>query len=310
MYMKKVLLTSILLISTIKGYSQSLNDHFEYNSEFTTQVISSYQLDSLVTFEKATLEGINSIMPFYHFKNTRNTKNQYVILMHGLGGNKDYWVNPSMPYLQYTKNLTAIKDSLLGLGYNLLIIDAKFHGERSYQLNFRDPSTLPPMRSKSQTDAKTFYDLYVSSIKEVRMLMDHIENTSADTSPEFNLIGYSMGGGFSLILNTIEERINSVVACVPPMSIPYTQVEKFNWPSELAEKMKAISPLFSATNQKSPVAMLMGKTDFFIPVHEAQSFYNAIPNDAKQLKFYDSGHELADKYIEDVIKWIVKHNKK
>ena len=30
----------------------------------------------------------------------------------------------------------------------------------------------------------------------------------------------------------------------------------------------------------------------------------------KKLKFYDSGHELPNAYIEDVINWIMEHNKK
>jgi len=119
-----------------------------------------------------------------------------------------------------------------------------------------------------------------------------------------------MGGAFSLILNNLEDRINCIVACVPPMSRPFSEVEELNWSNELTEKMKAINPLYAATDQKSPVALLMGKTDFFIPEQEARAFYDEILIDDKKLKFYDSGHELPDAYIEDVINWITQHNKK
>ena len=309
--MRKIFLICIILISITKGYGQHYNDHFDYKkSDLSAVIANSNAVDSLTQFEKVVLDGFNSKIPFYHFLNKRNAENAYVILMHGLGGNKDYWVNPSMPYLQYTKNLTAIKDSLLQLGFNLIIIDAKFHGERSYELNFRDPSTLPPMRSQNQKDAESFYNMYVSSIKEVRLIMDYVEQRTQDTNMKFNLIGYSMGGAFSLILNNIEDRINSVVACVPPMSRPFSEVEALNWSNEIGEKMKAISPLYSAENQKSPVAMLMGKTDFFIPEKEARAFYGDISIEDKKLKFYDSGHELPNAYIEDVINWIAQHNKK
>ena len=309
--MRKVFLICIFLISISQGYGQHDDGHFDYKkSDLSALIVDSKAVDSLTQFEKVVLDGFNSKIPFYHFLNKRNTENAYVILMHGLGGNKDYWVNPSMPYLQYTKNLTSIKDSLLQLGFNLVIIDAKFHGERSYELNFRDPSTLPPMRSKNQNDAQSFYNMYVSSIKEIRLIMDYVQHSVQDPNMKFNLIGYSMGGAFSLILNNIEDRIISVVACVPPISRPFSEVEALNWSNELAEKMKAISPLYSATDQKSPVAMLMGKTDFITPEQEARTFYDDISIEDKKLKFYDSGHELPNAYIEDVINWITQHNKK
>jgi esterase/lipase len=159
-------------------------------------------------------------------------------------------------------------------------------------------------------DADIFYDMMVSTIKEVRLIMDYLEDVHKDSDMKFNLIGYSLGGGISLLLNSIDDRINSVVACVPPLGRPYTELEDLDWKKEIGEKMKAISPLYVATNQKSPVALLMGKTDFFIPEKEARTFYNEISIDDKKLKFYDSGHELPDAYIEDVINWITQHNKK
>ena len=309
--MRKLFLICIILTSITAGYGQNYNDHFDYKkSNILARTVESQTVDSLIQLEKIVLDGFNSKIPFYHFLNERNTENAYVILMHGLGGNKNYWVNPSMPYLQYTKNLTAIKDSLLQLGFNLVIIDAKFHGERSYELNFRDPSSLPQMRSKNLDDTQSFYNLYVSSIREIRLIMDYFEHRIQDQNLKFNLIGYSMGGAFSLILNNIEDRINSVVACVPPLSRPFSEIESLNLSNEIAEKMKAISPLYTATNQKAPVAMLMGKTDFFIPEQEARTFYDDILIEDKKLKLYDSGHELPNAYIEDVINWITQHNKK
>lgn len=307
--MKRLYHTYILLLVISAGYGQNYKSHFEYVKLDPSAVIVEHEAaDSLTKMEKVVLEGFGSKIPFYHFINKRNDENRYAILMHGLGGNKDYWVNPSMPYLQYTKNLTAIKNSLLQLGFNLVITDAKFHGERSYELNFRNPSSLPPMRSKSMEDAQTMYQLYATSVKEVRLIMDYLEKRFQDQKIKFNLIGYSMGGAFSLLLNNIDARIHCVVACVPPMSRPYSEIVDFNWPEEIAHKMKAISPLYSVTNQKAPLAMLMGKSDFFIPEDEAKAFYNNLRLEDKELKFYDSGHELPDAYVEDVVQWITEHN--
>lgn len=308
--MRYIFLITFLLITVFQGFGQNPYFDFEYEkSNHTTSIVDSRDIDSLTRRDKIVLEGLDFKIPFYHYQNDRNSDNSYVILLHGLGGTKEYWVSPSLPYLQYTKNLTAIKDSLLGLGFNLVIMDAKYHGERSYELNFRDAGTLPPGFSKSQADADIFYDLYISTIKEVRLIMDYIEDSQKESKTKFNLIGYSMGGSFSLILNVIDERINCVVACVPPLARPFSELENLNWSGDISDKMKAISPSYIATDQKSPIAMLIGKVDPFIPVDEAREFFKQIPIDDKKLKFYDSGHELPTDYIQDVINWITQHNK-
>ena len=52
----------------------------------------------------------------------------------------------------------------------------------------------------------------------------------------------------------------------------------------------------------------MGENDFFVPANEAKQFYEQIKLKDKNLKFHNSGHELPDEYINDVLDWIVKHN--
>ncbi|WP_375324270.1 alpha/beta hydrolase family protein [Flagellimonas sp. GZD32] len=307
--MKKCNLLFFLLLIIHVGYGQNYNAHFEYEKLNPTAVIvENRPVDSLIQMEKVVLDGFDTKILFYHFITKKNFENRYAILMHGLGGNKDYWVNPSLPYLQYTQNLTSIKDSLLQMGFNIVVIDAKYHGERSYELNFRNPGSLPPMRSKNVEDAQTLYDLYASSVKEVRLIMDYLEERFPSQNIKFNLIGYSMGGALSLILNNVDPRIHCVVACVPPMSRPYSEIAELNWSQEISEKLKAISPLYSITAQKAPVAMLMGNSDFFIPENEANTFYNNLTLENKKLKFYDSGHELPNSYMEDVLQWIKAHN--
>ena len=306
--MKQLFLFCLIVISLTKGHGQDQGLYDYDKPEISATVVARSTIDSLTQFEKIVLDGFDSKIPFYHYANNRRGKERYVILLHGLGGNKDYWVKPSMPYFQYTKNLTAIKDSLLQEGFNVVITDAKFHGERSYELNFRNAGLLPPIRSRNVDDAESLYDMYLSSIKEIRLITDYLEERHQVPELKFNLVGYSMGGAFSLILNGVDDRINSVVACVPPLSRPFSEAEELGWTGEIAEKMKEISPLYAATHQMAPVAMLMGRTDFFIPESEARAFYDAITMDDKTLKFYESGHELPDEYIEDVIHWIRKHN--
>ena len=139
-------------------------------------------------------------------------------------------------------------------------------------------------------------------------MMSYLSERGGKSDLRFNLVGYSMGAAFALILNDIDERINCVVACVPPLSRPYSELEEFDWGEDLENKLRAISPLYSVKKQKSPLALLMGNDDFFIPVQEAREFYEKISLDDKSLKFYNSGHELPGEYIDDVIDWLEQHN--
>lgn len=115
------------LILSVNALAQSALDLFDYQNKHLqeAQIVNSREVDSLITFEKIVINGYDSKVPFYYYKNQRNTIQQYAILLHGLGSSKESWVYPSEPYYQWTKNLTAIKDSLLVLGFNIIIPDAK-----------------------------------------------------------------------------------------------------------------------------------------------------------------------------------------
>jgi len=195
----------------------------------------------------------------------------------------------------------------LGAGFNIIIPDVKYNGERAYQLGFRDISTFPPFQSLE--DSNIFLEMMTSTVKEIRLIMDYIEtDVYPGEAVKFNLIGYSLGGGISLLLNSIEDRINSVAACVPPMGLPYSQMTGVEWEAKLNPDPKTLSPLYSATNQKSPVALILGEQDPFLPAEEAKEFFEHISIDEKVIKFHQSGHELPDEYIDDVISWMLKNN--
>ena len=62
--------------------------------------------------------------------------------------------------------------------------------------------------------------------------------------------------------------------------------------NEIAESLKDISPIYYSTFHKSPVALLMGRTDYFTTEEEVYQFFNGIQNKDKYLKFYETGHDL------------------
>ncbi|WP_411894616.1 alpha/beta hydrolase family protein [Winogradskyella sp. A2] len=304
---------SLLFVFLFLGeiVSQSNSNLFEYEKDKQKLgvVVQSQKLDSVTVFEKVVLEGFDSKIPFYHYINKRSKKDSYVILLHGLGDSKKDWVYPSEPYLEWSKNITSIKDSLLTLGYSLLIPDAKFHGERNYELDFRPPESLPPILSRNEKDTKLFETLVTSTVKDLRIMMDYIQQRKKNTNQSFGVIGYSMGGNLAILLSNYDDRIMSVVACVPPINLPAKGLEAFNWPDDLIQGQLDITPMKYAVNQKNPILLLMGKNDYFTPVEDANSFFNNVSINEKEIKFFDSGHILPNEYKIDAIRWISLYNK-
>lgn len=304
-----IILIFLLLIAN-KMICQSNNAFFDYDQgkERKSEIVQTYKIDSLTVFEKIILEGYDSKIPFYYYNNNRNNKSSNIILLHGLGDSKTVWVHPSEPYLEWSRNLTSIKDSLLQLGYNLIIPDAKFHGERSYELNFRPPEYLPPSISKNEHDSKLMEVLITSTVKDLRIIMDYVESRQMTITPSFSTVGYSMGGNIAILLSAVDNRINSVVGCVPPINLPARGLESFNWSKDIINGQLFITPMKYAHYQDSPIMLLMGKNDFFTTENEARQFYNSVPIEEKELKYFDSGHILPNTYKLDVIRWITRYH--
>lgn len=301
-----------LLVLSVNAFAQNAVDSFDYEKKqnYSIQVVHSQDVDSTVTFEKIVIEGYDSLFPFYRYLNQKNSDGQYVILLHGLGSSKEDWVYPSMPYLQWTKNLIRIKDSLLTLGFNIIIPDAKYHGERSHELNFRPADQLPPVRSQAQDDGKIFSTLMLSTIKDIRIIMDFIESEwNVISKPAFSLVGYSMGGAIAILLNASEDRIKSVVACVPPFNRPEKEAVNLNWPKKIVHDLATVTPQNYSYLQKSPLLLLVGKRDWAYTTEEVTSFYEDVSIQEKEVKYFDSGHELPNDYVHDVIRWITTYNK-
>lgn len=290
--------------------SQTKTNLFNYDKKIVKKaaIVQKKKINTVSIFEKIVLEGFDSKIPFYHFINTSSDHKKYVILLHGIGGSKKDWVNPSEPYLNWSRDLTAIKDSLITLGYNIIIPDAKFHGERNYELNFRPPETLPPGFSKNKKDSKHFKTLITSTVKDVRIIMDYIQLRNQNLNQKFNIIGYSLGGNLAILLSNFDKRITSIVACVSPINLPSRSLKAFNWSKELMTVLENITPMTHVELQKAPILLLMGKKDFFALDKEVTSFFNSIPTKHKELKYFDSGHTLPSIYKNDVIRWIKKYN--
>ena len=300
--MKKIrtitLIFGLLFISNI-AFGQDLAANFSYfpKKEFNAKIVASNIDADGTSFEKAVIDGFDSKIPFYIIKPKNYKEDHFVILLHGITGNKDGWINP---FESYSKKCVKLKDSLLALGYSVIIPDAKYHGERSYEANFASPITF-----FSSQDSQKAYNLVSTSVKDIRILMDYIQFNSGNTTTTFDVIGYSMGGIMTILLNSVEDRLNRTVVCVAPLDLEKAS-KILGMNDEKAKTLKVISPKNYALLQKAPITLLMGTKDGWYFKEEAQDFFDKINIKDKTLKFYESGHLLPDEFISDVIKNIDK----
>lgn len=294
--MKKFRLLIFVLILVHKiNFAQELNTDLSYfqKIEFNDKIVGSNIDDNGTTFRKIVIDGFDSKIPFYIIKPKDRKEDKFVILLHGLTGNKDNWVNPTA---SLSEKYVKLKDSLLTLGYSVIIPDAKYHGERSYEANFTSPLTF-----FSSQDSQKAYNLFSTTVKDIRIIMDYIQFSLGNTSTTFDVIGYSMGGMMTILLNSVDNRLNRVVVCVVPLDLEKS-ARRIGMKEDKAKSLEGISPKNYATLQKAPISLIMGTKDGWYTKDEAQYFFDKITIKDKSLKFYESGHYLPDEFITDVIK--------
>ncbi len=297
----KYFISATFLFFQVVALAQVELADFNYNlkKEYNADTVQSYNYGNEIKFDKIVIDGFDSRVPFFAIQ-PNNPTNKFVILLHGLGSSKDGWI---YPISDLSKKYISLKDSLLRMGYSVIIPDAKFHGERSYEAGF-----MPPAELLTPSNLDIIDDMWITTVKDLRLIMDYVEFSYKNVS-SFQLIGYSMGGMLAIMLNSADDRFDSVVACVAPLDIPKVCMTVLGWnDSEAAESLGLISPENYAHIQLSPIYLLMGESDFYYTKDEAHTFYKKISIDKKKIKFYDSGHYLPSEFIADAINWITKYN--
>lgn len=121
----------LILINTFV-VAQEITTDLSPKLELSDKIVESNTAENGNVFEKIVIDGFDSKIPFYRIKPKDGEEDKYVLLLHGITGNKDNWVNPTS---SLSEKYVKLKDSLLTLGYSVIIPDAKYHGERSYQGN-------------------------------------------------------------------------------------------------------------------------------------------------------------------------------
>lgn len=214
-----------------------------------------------------------------------------ILVLHGVGSNKDSWWRPDNP-------TGPLAPRLLEAGYAVFMLDARFFGERSHLGDFANPQSFVGKNGW----LFRFRDLIVHTVIDYRRALDYLA-TRSDLDPKRRAVfGYSMGGVTAVNLLAVEPRLTGGVICVAPPMLAGPSTGPL---AATRQRLAAVAPENHARALAGrPLLFLMANNDEYYTRSAAEAMVAFIPGDAKQVKFFDSGHMLPHAYIDDVLDWL------
>ena len=291
-------LLCLLLYLPTRVYSQQ--DEAAYFKELYKPVHHTISETNAFILERIEMEGADTRFPFLHFRQKAANEIRYVILLHEIDGSKNNW-NESEARIPMHSTL---RDSLLNLGFNLLIPDLKFHGERASELPGRTPSSLHPANVESLDDASMFYRLLADSKVDINYMMNYI--SSSHGPARFDLIGVGIGGSIAIQVAYTDNRVSRVVAINTDLREPYASAEDKDWPDDDKSFFMEVTPGYALEEISQQVLLLYDhakqlKTD---SISSDQSFKLSENNRLN----YDKN--LTEKEIVHILGWLQNKSKK
>lgn len=205
-----------------------------------------------------------------------------VILLHGITGSKEGWLEPDG--WAYG---TRLIDPLISAGIAVMALDARYHGERGAEGGYRVPSDINDIR-----------DFVVETVIEHRRVLDYAGTRADLDSTRIGLLGLSMGGMETFALTAVDSRVKAAVAGVTPAGVMKNFIT-----------IPVAPQTFAGAIRTTPFLMLMGRSDEYYTVDEARQLFETIASPRKELVFYESGHRMPPDYAAKAVSWLMQYLK-
>ena len=295
----------LLLLGTTNLYAQSdstfimepLNKEafevmrlfFSYDKDVPLDAVTMEKKDETgYTYEKIIFNSVheNRVPGILAIPKAGNAPYPCVLLLHGAGKSKESWWTPTDEY-NY-----LVAQPLISAGYAVLMLDAKYFGDRKSENENYSPSVFIFQKHWKYIER----DVMVQTTIDYRRAIDYLETRPEINATKIGAIGSSMGAMMTFFLTGVEPRVKVAVAKATP---------------NIRRKYSANSPYnFASAIKSQPFLMLMGKSD---PnsggSYATQQLYNLVSSPTKNLILYDSGHMLPDEWKEEAVNWIKKYLK-
>lgn len=165
-------------------------------------------------------------------------------------------------------------------GYVVIAIDARYHGKR------KDPNkpVSSIMNDLHFFGNKTDYENMIrNTVLDYRVLIDWIRRQRRLDGNHLTLAGYSMGAQVALLTGALDQRVNRIIAIVPP---------------HIDDKTAVVAPKNLAPLIKTPsVLLITASDDKYASKEENRKLYDAIASEEKEHLTFAGNHILPDNYV-------------
>lgn len=265
---------------------------FDYDAQIPLEarIVRDWDRDDTLR-QKIVFRGAQGfLVPGYiEFPKTAKPPYPLVLLLHGWSGSKENWYEQG--------NIISgdeMRNALLDKGYAVLALDAATHGERSNEIDYQHVNPFDDPAAPTRRNYFTFAEISIQTVKDYRRALDYLATRNDVDMNRVGLVGYSMGGMDSFYLLSVEPRIRTAVACVPPLS---------------NASYGATNPIdYSWGIGDMPFLLLMGREDDMYDYDKVCASYEAyIRRPTTNLIWLDRGHKLTEEYVPHALDWIVKN---
>jgi dienelactone hydrolase len=219
-----------------------------------------------------------------------------VILMHGLGGNKE--------------TMTPFAQFLTKQGYACIAIDAKYHGERP-----KGPAAFALL--KLPYDGR---DALAQTVVDLRRTIDYLASRGDIDMTRIGYIGYSMGALLGAIVSGVDARVACPVlivgggnwdALVSKSILPLAgdrDVKNADVRKGITDALAPLDPaLWVGLISPRPVLMINGETDNIVPSASSKALH-AAARQPKKIVWYPGGHMAPpDLLAKEIPAWFAEH---
>lgn len=224
----------------------------------------------------------------FNLKNKRG-KLPTIILYHGWSSSKD------------SQRMRGF--ILANLGFQVIIPDANYHGQRNRLKNYDGDSTV-----------KYFWPTITNNLEEANIIIDYsVKHYNADPN-RIGVIGHSMGGFTAAGVFTHNENIKTAVVLNG----------SFNWngANEIFKRYLGLegdtrNPLDPMTNQEllvdRPILLLHGGADNVVNIESQRDFYKHMKKSYRDksliqlIEYENLGHFVTTNMMDEAATWFKKY---
>ncbi|MDQ6700503.1 MAG: hypothetical protein M3Z36_10005 [Acidobacteriota bacterium] len=204
-----------------------------------------------------------------------------------------HWYEPKSP----TSNRSQFLDQAVQLGkagtVSLLI-----------ETMWSDPQWFPKRNPDEDPERS------IQQVKELRRALDVLLAQSHVDPSRIAYVGHDFGMMFGAVLAGVDRRptafaLQAGTASFSEWYLLGRKLEAMDR-QKAVERLSALDPVrFIGAAAPRPVLLQFGKSDGYVPDDKAKAIY-AAAKEPKQILWYDAGHELDRRAVEDRMAWLKK----